>query len=170
MEQIIAGQLSPTIESTDDSGLFDLFQRMNIQSLSVQILCEELLLNAKEHGKGPVRTFARRDADRIQVALLDSGPGIHVTVPRNPRLADLGGKSPSAILRMAVEEGITGTGTLGRGVGLSLLARTIRERGGEAVLISDGGLLVQVGEVFQGPPSRYDLAGTLAAFEVEEPA
>jgi two-component sensor histidine kinase len=167
VEQILSSQIAPRLRQTDDSRLFQLLQELGITSLSVQLVCEELFLNAQEHGQTAVQTFAVRQADRLYLAFLDRGPGIHQTLPRNPRLSDLRGKSASSLLRLSVEEGITGTGVLGRGVGLSLLSRLIQEQNGEAVLISDGGLLVQVGQVSQNPPSLFQLEGTLVAFTLE---
>ena len=68
--------------------------------------------------------------------------------------ADVKGKAAAALVRLACEEGVTGTGVKGRGIGLHLFSDFIRKRNGEGLVFSDGGLFVQVGNVLADTPFR----------------
>ena len=67
---------TPALEHTDDERLFGLFQALGVRSFSAQLVCEELLLNAQEHGAGPIQTYGQREGTRVSISQAPS--------PRSP--------------------------------------------------------------------------------------
>lgn len=57
----------------------------------------------------------------------------------------------------------------GRGIGLHLLSDMIRTRRGESLILSDGGLFVQVADLYLERRARTPIDGTIVAFKVEVP-
>lgn len=160
--------LIPAVPSPTENGLFEALKDLGIADTEIQVVLEELLLNAKEHGQSlGLSVHLARHLGWLFAVVRDEGPGIHATLPKNPRLADTQGKSAAALVRLSAEEGITGTGTLGRGIRLHLLSELVRSRRAESLILSDGGLFVQVADVFLERAARHPIQGTLAAFKVE---
>jgi hypothetical protein len=160
--------LLPAIPSASNNGIFNAMRDLSVTDLEIQAVLEELLLNAQEHGQGRgVTIYMGRHLGWFFVAIRDEGPGIHATLPKNPRLADTQGKSAAALIRLAVEEGISGTGSIGRGIGLCLLSELVHLRRAESLIISDGGLFVQVGDIFLERGARLSIHGALVAFKIE---
>ncbi len=160
--------LIPAIPSATDNGIFDRLHNLSVSDTEIMVVLEELLLNAQEHGqRKAIAVHIEKHLGWLIAAVRDQGPGIHATLPLNPRLSDTLGKSAAALTRLATEEGITGTGTHGRGIGLHLLSEVIRSRNGESLVLSDGGLFVQVGDLYLERKARFPILGTLVAFKVE---
>lgn len=156
------------VVAANESALYDTLQQEGIQNLELQILLEELLINSFEHAKDQkVELYFANILNSSYFAIKDSGPGIHRTVPINKNLSDLKNKNPSAIIRMSCEEGITGTGVIGRGIGLSLLQNFCIQNPAESILWSDTGWVLQTGSLFyerQGSPVP-EINGTLIALK-----
>ncbi len=160
--------LLPRIREASENGIFEGLQDLGINDAEIQSVLEELLLNAREHGQS--KAIAIHLASHLgwfYAAIRDEGPGIQATLPKNPRLADTLGKSAAALTRLAAEEGITGTGIPGRGIGLHLLSEFVRTRKAESLILSDGGLFVQVSDIFLERAAKKSIQGTLIAFKVE---
>lgn len=102
-------------------------------------------------------------------ALEDYGPGIHTTLPANARLSDLKGKKSSSLLRLALEEGITGTAQIGRGLGLFYLSRLVADNHAETLLASNCGLVIQHGDVFYEKDLKNDISRNLIIIKIIEP-
>ena len=169
VQSVIDGKsLIAQLPGTTDQALFDFMKDSGFSSRhELMTVFEERLINAREHGGGKsLAVFAQKLMGFLYFVIVDRGPGIHTTLPRNPHLSDTKGKSPMALIRLAMEEGITGTSVVGRGVGLYLLSDYINRNGGEAILISDGGLVVQVRDVSMQEKSSHPWDGTLIAVKV----
>jgi signal transduction histidine kinase len=164
-ESVIKGRpLIDEVRPADENSLFAAFGALQVHDSEAQTVLEELLLNAREHGKNQgLRLFLSKHLGTAYFVIKDEGRGIHDTVPQNPRLSDVKGKAAAAIIRLACEEGVSGTGVRGRGIGLHLFSQFIKKRQGEGLVLSDGGLFVQVGDVFLERTSQHDIQGTLIA-------
>ena len=157
---------SVEIKPLDDQKLFDLARELGIRSQDFIIVLEELLINCQEHGDG-IASMQYAVADDLFIfRLSDRGSGIHRSIPRNPRLSDTLGKASSSILRLALEEGITGTGQIGRGMGLSLLSQFVRRSSTEAIIASDHGCVTQQGDRFSECILQKDVLGTVVLLKV----
>lgn len=91
----------------------------NIPSLVAEIFLE-LVNNAFEHAESPVGRFATvqmRDQSRVLCAVADGGIGITASLGHNPAVPPFQ-EDRDAIL-LALEEGITGTDSPTRGIGLN---------------------------------------------------
>ncbi|MEK6705268.1 MAG: hypothetical protein AABZ06_05725 [Bdellovibrionota bacterium] len=168
-ESILQGKpLLPLLKDSSENGIFNALSDLGMADIEIQAVLEELLLNAREHGQNKnIMIYMGCHVGWFFAVIRDQGPGIHMTLPKNPRLADTKGKSAAALIRLAVEEGITGTGTVGRGIGLHILSELVSSRRAESLVISDGGLFVQVGDVFLERYARIPTDGTLVAIKVE---
>lgn len=159
----------PLIAELPDSTDQALFDAATLSGLSshtdLMVVLEELLLNAREHGKDSPRVYLAVQDGWIYYAVTDLGSGIHQTIPANPKLSDTRGKATTALLRLACEEGITGTGTLGRGVGLYLLAQYCSKQNAEGYLWSNGGVLRIIGSQFQESLSNEPITGTIVCLK-----
>ena len=85
---------------------------------------------------------------------------------RYSRLSDTKGKRAAALIRLALEEGITGTGTVGRGVGLFLVSSYVARTSSELLVCSDGGLVVQKGKHFTELSQEPSIQGSLILVRV----
>lgn len=150
-----------------DQDLFDFFvNQWEIKNLNFILVLEELLINAREHGGPPINLYYGQMGEYFLIALEDFGRGIHQTLPCNPRLADLKGKKTSGILRISLEEGITGTGIIGRGMGLFYLMEFISANNGEALLASDAGILIQNSNNFFSKDLAKQINRNLIIFQI----
>lgn len=154
-------------ESTDEA-LYQGLKNLECNDIDLLTVLEELLLNAREHGKPPVRLFlSKRIGGTLYFTIDDQGVGIHETIPHNPNLSDTRNKSPSSIVRLACEEGITGTGQKGRGVGLYLLSSFCRVRNAEMLIRTDAEQVMQVHDVFLEKKLSQSMTGTLICLKVK---
>jgi len=154
------------LPSADDQSLFDLIYQLKIKSQDLLIVLEELVINAKEHGDGLPQFYHGKNEPDFTFLISDRGVGIHERVPVNPRLSDTKGKSSSSIIRLALEEGITGTGTIGRGMGLYYLSRFVRQTQATALIASDRGCVIQQGDVFHEKDLSKDIQSTVIVLVV----
>ena len=94
----------------------------------------EICANAVEHGRSPFGAYAavqayqhivsggRGRGEEVLVAIADGGAGVRETLSRNPEYAEHTASDNDA-LRHALKMGVSGTGELGRGGGLTLVAQ-----------------------------------------------
>jgi hypothetical protein len=137
------------LRNVTDPIFFDLiYNQLHIKSQDFLVVLEELLMNSKEHGRVDADLYYGSLEDKIWFAITDKGSGIHSTIPLNQRLSDLSGKTSSSILRLSLEEGITGTGKLGRGMGLYYFNKFIVDHEGEGIISSNSGLVHQKSDQF----------------------
>lgn len=151
----------PALTDASDRALSEGLDVLGISRVDVQVLFDELLINGREHGRAGVQVYLGKLLNFLLFAVRDHGIGIHESVPKNPKLADTHAKSASAILRLACEEGITGTGTIGRGIGLHLLAEFCERNDAQSLLVSDGGRVLKVQDVFIEKDHAPAVEGTL---------
>lgn len=71
-----------------------------------------------------------------------------------------------SILRLSLEEGISGTGQIGRGIGLYYLSRLVQETGGECLIASDRGTVVQSGSQFFEKSLSQDTKGSVVVLKM----
>ena len=114
----------------------------------------EVMANAAEHGAASSSSFgayaavqayqhivsgrhgrADRRGEEVIVAIADGGPGVRETLSRNPEYADHTATDSDA-LRHALKMGVSTTGELGRGGGLTLVAQISARSGGSLSLRS----------------------------------
>jgi hypothetical protein len=110
----------------------------------------EVCANAAEHGVSSFGAYAavqayhhivsgpRRRGEEVLIAIADGGVGVRETLSRNPALAEYTTTDNDAI-RHALEMGVSGTGELGRGGGLALVAQIAARSGGSLSLRSGTG-------------------------------
>lgn len=154
------------VDPITDQTLFDLMASLNIKSQDLLIVLEELLMNSMEHGNSSP-TFFYSTGEVLFFVLRDKGMGIHENIPQNPRLSDTKGKSTTSILRLALEEGITGTGTVGRGMGLFYLSKFVSEHDAEAIVASNQGYIHQNRHQFLEHTTANDTGGTIVILKVK---
>lgn len=156
------------LSSTSDEALANAFVNVDIQNDPDLInACEELLLNGREHGKENVSVFLEKEGHIFIFAIRDFGDGIHQTIPRNPRLKDTSYASASKILNLACEQGVSGTGDPGRGVGLYELTAFCEKRQADALIMSDSATLIFNKQKSPQILSRPDIKGTLVILKVK---
>lgn len=80
----------------------------------------------------------RRGGEEVLVAIADGGPGIRDTLARNPANADFVATDNDA-LRHALQMGVSSSGEVGRGGGLTLVAQIAARAGGSLSLRSGSG-------------------------------
>ena len=80
----------------------------------------------------------RRGGEEILVAIADGGPGIRATLARNPANADFVATDNDA-LRHALQMGVSSSGEVGRGGGLTLVSQIAARAGGSLSLRSGSG-------------------------------
>lgn len=80
----------------------------------------------------------RRGGEEVIVAIADGGPGIRQTLARNPANADFTGSDNDA-LRHAMKMGVSSSGEVGRGGGLTLVSQIAARAGGSLSLRSGSG-------------------------------
>jgi hypothetical protein len=110
----------------------------------------EVCANAAEHGASPFGAYVavqayhhivsgpRRRGEEVLVAIADGGVGVRETLSRNPAYAEHTTTDNDA-LRHALEMGVSGTGEIGRGGGLALVAMIAARSGGSLSLRSGTG-------------------------------
>jgi signal transduction histidine kinase len=110
----------------------------------------EVCANAAEHGVSSFGAYAavqayhhivsgsRRRGEEVLIAIADGGVGVRETLSRNPKYAEETATDNEA-LRHALEMGVSGTGEIGRGGGLALVAGIAAKSGGSLSLRSGTG-------------------------------
>ncbi len=110
----------------------------------------EVCANAAEHGTSSFGAYAavqayhhivsgaRRRGEEVLIAIADGGVGVRETLSRNPKYAEETATDNEA-MRHALEMGVSGTGELGRGGGLALVAGIAARSGGSLSLRSGKG-------------------------------
>lgn len=114
----------------------------------------EVCANAVEHGRSPFGAFAAVQAynhvvsgrhgasdkrgEEVLIAISDGGVGIRETLARNPKYAEHT-ETDNDALRHAVRMGVSGTGEIGRGGGLAVVAQISARAGGSLSLRSGSG-------------------------------
>ena len=143
-EQEIPGIIERISEILENQG-YRLKERVAICSV-----LSEVCANAAEHGASTFGAYAavqayhhivsgpRRRGEEVLVAIADGGVGVRETLSRNPRYAE-NTTTDNDALRLALEMGVSGTGELGRGGGLALVAQIAARSGGSLSLRSGTG-------------------------------
>jgi hypothetical protein len=143
-EQEIPGIIERISEILENQG-YRLKERVAICSV-----LSEVCANAAEHGASTFGAYAavqayhhivsgpRRRGEEVLLAIADGGVGVRETLARNPRYAEHTTTDNDA-LRLALEMGVSGTGELGRGGGLALVAQIAARSGGSLSLRSGTG-------------------------------
>src|ERR671921_771803 len=143
-EQEIPGIIERISEILENQG-YRLRERVAICSV-----LSEICANAAEHGASSFGAYAavqayhhivsgpRRRGEEVLIAIADGGPGVRETLARNPALAEHTPTDNDA-LRHALEMGVSGTGEIGRGGGLALVAGIAARSGGSLSLRSGTG-------------------------------
>ncbi len=110
----------------------------------------EICANAAEHGTSSFGAYAavqayhhivsgsRRRGEEVLIAIADGGVGVRETLSRNLKYAEETATDNDA-LRHALEMGVSGTGQIGRGGGLALVAGIASRSGGSLSLRSGTG-------------------------------
>lgn len=127
----------------------------------------ELGLNAVQHSESPIGAFGliqfyeSQQGRRFVCAVADGGIGIRRSLERNPALRGVVPYDWVAI-ELALREGVSGTGSRTRGIGLYGVAEDMRKPGRQLIVHSGIGML-QTGEDLQSSAKRTTLfPGTLA--------
>jgi signal transduction histidine kinase len=143
-EEEIPGIIERISEILENQG-YRLRERVAICSV-----LSEICANAAEHGRSSFGAYAavqayhhivsgpRRRGEEVLIAIADGGPGVRETLARNPALAEHTTTDNDA-LRHALEMGVSGTGEIGRGGGLALVAGIAARSGGSLSLRSGTG-------------------------------
>ena len=143
-EQEIPGIIERISEILENQG-YRLRERVAICSV-----LSEICANAAEHGRSSFGAYAavqayhhivsgpRRRGEEVLIAIADGGPGVRETLARNLALAEYTTTDNDA-LRHALEMGVSGTGEIGRGGGLALVAGIAARSGGSLSLRSGSG-------------------------------
>ncbi len=128
----------------------------------------ELAMNAAQHSQseigafGLIQFYEYADQRRFVCAVADAGIGIRKSLERNPELADRVAYDWTAI-ELALNEGVSGTGSATRGIGLFGVADDMSKPGRQLIIHSGIGMLQAVGGSPSVPASRTVLfPGTLA--------
>lgn len=149
-EEEIPGIINRISEILENQG-YRLRERVAVCSV-----LSEICANAAEHGSSSFGAYAavqayhhivsgrhgarpgERQGEEVLVAIADGGVGIRETLSRNPALAEHTTTDNDA-LRQALIMGVTGTGEVGRGGGLALVAQIASRSGGSLSLRSGSG-------------------------------
>jgi signal transduction histidine kinase len=143
-EQEIPGIIERISEILENQG-YRLRERVAICSV-----LSEICANAAEHGASSFGAYAavqayhhivsgpRRRGEEVLISIADGGPGVRETLSRNPALAEFTTTDNDA-LRHALEMGVSGTGEIGRGGGLALVAGIAARSSGSLSLRSGTG-------------------------------
>jgi hypothetical protein len=152
-----------------DNDFYAFSQKNGFTETHLVTVLEEIFLNAREHGSGKILFYFHKDGSTLLFGIRDLlGVGIHETVPKNPRLVDVGGKEASSILRLSLEKGITGTGDVGRGIGLFLLKDFVQKSKGESYLASDSAFLRQnINKIFESDLGS-EIKGSLVCLKINQ--
>lgn len=143
-EEEIPGIIHRISEILENQG-YRLRERVAICSV-----LSEICANAAEHGSSTFGAYAavqayhhivsgaRRRGEEVLIAIADGGAGIRETLSRNPKYAKHTTTDTDAI-RHALMMGVSGTGEIGRGGGLALVAQISGRAGGSLSLRSGSG-------------------------------
>lgn len=126
------------------------------ERVAVCSVLSEICANAAEHGSSSYGAYAsvqayqhivsgrhgaragERQGEEVLVAIADGGVGVRETLSRNPALAEHSTTDTDAV-RQALAMGVSGTGEVGRGGGLTLVAQIASRAGGSLSLRSGSG-------------------------------
>jgi len=120
------------------------------ERVAICSVLSEVCANAAEHGASSFGAYAavqayhhivsgpRRRGEEVLVAIADGGVGVRKTLSRNTEYAEHTTTDNDA-LRLALEMGVSGTGEIGRGGGLALVAQIAARAGGSLSLRSGTG-------------------------------
>ncbi|MBF0361599.1 MAG: ATP-binding protein [Oligoflexia bacterium] len=162
---LIQKPLITELKNSSDQTIFESLDSLGIASnVNLVTVIEELVYNAREHAKINIKVYISKIFDSLYFAITDNGPGIHNTIPCNKNLSDLKGKSSAAIMRTSCEEGISGTGVVGRGVGLYLLSEQCSLVSGEILIACNGYVLIQRQSIFMQKKLNSEIDGTIICF------
>ncbi len=149
-EEEIPGIINRISEILENQG-YRLRERVAVCSV-----LSEICANAAEHGSSSFGAYAavqayhhivsgrhgarseEREGEEILVAIADGGVGVRETLSKNPALAEHTATDNDA-LRQALTMGVSGTGEIGRGGGLALVAQISGRAGGSLSLRSGSG-------------------------------
>jgi len=143
-EQEIPGIVERISEILENQG-YRLRERVAICSV-----LSEICANAAEHGASSFGAYAavqayhhivsgpHRRGEEVLIAIADGGPGVRETLAHNPTLSEYT-TSDNDALRHSLEMGVSGTGEIGRGGGLALVAGIAARSGGSLSLRSGTG-------------------------------
>lgn len=156
------------IDKANEYTIYDTLQSAEIKSQDLIIVLEELFINSTEHGKSNPDFYFDKIDDYYFFAVIDYGAGIHTTVPKNNNLSDLKLKTSSSIIRMSLEQGITGTGQAGRGQGLFYLNTIVQQKNGYSLIASNSGLVLQNKNVFTTETLPSDIQANCIILQIHE--
>ncbi len=132
----------------------------------------ELAMNAAQHSGSEIGAFGLiqfyefADGQKFVCAVADGGIGIRRSLERNPELTDKVPYDWNAI-ELALDEGISGTGSDRRGIGLFGVAEEMSKPGRQLIIHSGIGMLQTVGGSPRGAASRtVPFPGTLASASI----
>ena len=120
------------------------------ERVAICSILSEICANAAEHGASSFGAYAavqaynhivsgpRRRGEEVLIAIADGGVGVRETLSRNLAHAEHTATDNDA-LRHALAMGVSGTGELGRGGGLALVAQISSRSGGSLSLRSGTG-------------------------------
>jgi anti-sigma regulatory factor (Ser/Thr protein kinase) len=120
------------------------------ERVAICSVLSEICANAAEHGASHFGAFAavqaynhivsgsRRRGEEVLISIADGGPGVRATLAHNPAYAEFTTTDNDA-LRHALAMGVTGTGEIGRGGGLALVAQLAGRAGGSLSIRSGTG-------------------------------
>ena len=120
------------------------------ERVAVCSILSEICANAAEHGASSFGAYAavqayqhivsgrRSRGEEVLISIADGGAGMRETLSRNPKHADHTATDNDA-LRHALKMGVSGSGELGRGGGLTLVAQLSGRSGGSLSLRSGTG-------------------------------
>ena len=121
----------------------------NVRPELVEIF-SELVNNAAEHGitetgaNVHVRFMPHRRGRAFDAVVADQGPGIRATLAGNTALPY--SATDAEAIGLAIQELVSGTGVLTRGIGLWMTATQMRKPGRKLLIHSGNGLLVMYGD------------------------
>ena len=126
------------------------------ERVAVCSVLSEICANAAEHGSSSFGAYAavqayhhivsgrhgarpgERQGEEVLIAIADGGAGVRDSLSRNPNLAEYTATDNDA-LRHALKMGVSGTGEVGRGGGLTLVSQIAGRAGGSLSLRSGSG-------------------------------
>ena len=121
----------------------------NLYSVVAEVFAE-LAMNAVQHSQseigclGLIQFYQSESGERFVCAVADGGIGIKASLESNPDLRRRATYDWTAI-EMALEEGISGTGSSRRGIGLFGVAEDMAKPGRQLIIHSGIGLLRRTG-------------------------
>jgi anti-sigma regulatory factor (Ser/Thr protein kinase) len=131
----------------------------------------ELALNAVQHSESDVGAFGliqfydTQQGRRFICSVADGGIGIRESLAKNPELAAHVPYDWVAIEK-ALQEGVTGTGSRTRGIGLYGVAEDMRKAGRQLIIHSGIGMLQTTEEMERSAQRTSLFPGTLASASI----